>query len=231
MNDEQTVAREYADESRFLVRASAWAGSTGRDAVELMQEAIAEAVPRKALEVGCGPGTQSEWMAHVLGADVVALDQSERMVELTRARGIETLQGDVQDMPFADDSFDLVLAAWMLYHVGDLELGLAEIARVLRPRGRLVAVTNSVRMMQEFRDLVGAGESPLGFNAENGETLLRRHFAEVERRDTEGSKTFSPEEARASLEASIALGSFAVPEIVQPIRVTHAVSVFVASNP
>ena len=78
-----------------------------------------------------------------LGAEVVALDVSERMVELARARGVDARVGDVQELPFADASFDTVVAAWMLYHVPDLDRGLAEIARVLAPGGRLVAVTNS----------------------------------------------------------------------------------------
>src|SRR5439155_23857328 len=72
------------------------------------------------------------------------------------ARGVEALVGDVQDLPFADGSFDCALAAWMLYHVPELDRGLAELARVLRRGGRLVAVTNSEWSLRELWELVGS---------------------------------------------------------------------------
>jgi ubiquinone/menaquinone biosynthesis C-methylase UbiE len=45
-------------------------------------------------------------------------------------------------IPVADDAADIVVAAWMLYHVPDLDAVLREVRRVLRPGGTLVAVTN-----------------------------------------------------------------------------------------
>ena len=143
LNDPECVRDEYADESRFAVRAGAWGRSTGPNAISMSREAVAEVAPLRVLEVGCGRGETAEWIARETGAEVIALDQSERMVELTRARGIDARLGDVQELPFEDETFDCVVAAWMLYHVADLDRGLAEIARVLRPTGRLVAVTNS----------------------------------------------------------------------------------------
>src|SRR6266581_1282352 len=88
-----------------------------------------------------------------LGVTVIGVDQSERMVELQRSKGIDARVGDVQKLPFADGEFDVALAAWMLYHVPDLDRGLAELARVLRPGGRLVAVTNAEDHLRELWDL------------------------------------------------------------------------------
>ena len=79
------------------------------------------------------------------------------MVELTRARGIEAVVGDVRNLPFAAGSFDSALAAWMLFHVEEVDAALSELARVLRPGGRLVVVTNGERSMYELRDALGAG--------------------------------------------------------------------------
>ncbi len=62
------------------------------------------------------------------------------MVELTRARGVEAVVGDVQDLPFADGQFDCVVAAWMLYHVPDLDRGAVRGPACPPARGPLVAV-------------------------------------------------------------------------------------------
>jgi SAM-dependent methyltransferase len=195
LNDPDLVRREYADESRFAARAAAWASATGPDPRELALEAVAEVAPRRVLEVGCGRGEAAERIQRA-GAEVIALDQSERMVELTRARGVSARRGDVQNLPFDDGSFDCVLAAWMLYHVPDLDRGLAELARVLRSGGRLVTVTNTEFNLPELWTLFGRRALRLhGFNAENGEEILRRHFPSVTRRDARGTLRFADRDA------------------------------------
>ena len=87
------------------------------------------------LEVGCGWGELAEWIARDTGAEVVAVDLSPRMVELARERGVDARVADVQQLPFADGEFDLVVAAWMLYHVPDLDRGLGG-ARARAPSRR-----------------------------------------------------------------------------------------------
>jgi len=77
------------------------------------------------------------------------------MVELTRKRGIDARLGNVQGLPFEDGEFDCAVAAWMLYHVSDIDRALGELARVLRPDGHLVAVTNSREHLRELKDLLG----------------------------------------------------------------------------
>jgi SAM-dependent methyltransferase len=124
---------------------------------------------------------------------VVAVDQSERMVELTRARGVEAVVGDVQDLPFNDGVFDCAVAAWMLYHVPDLNQALLELRRVLRDGGRLVAVTNSRDTLPELWQLLG-GKADSTFNAENAEWALLRHFTVVQRHDVRGQVTFPDRE-------------------------------------
>lgn len=230
LNDPDAVRREYDDESRFAVRASAWQDSTGPDAIGMCREAVAEVVPQRVLEVGPGRGETAEWIASNTAAEVVAVDQSERMVELTRARGIDARLGDVQALPFPDGSFDVVVAAWMLYHVPDLDRGLAEIARVLRPGGRLVAVTNSRKHVRELKQLMGVTVT-FPFSAEEAEEILRRHFRAVERRDAFGDALFTPDAASAYIRNSLALfGGERVPEITEPIRVTKAPVIFVATT-
>lgn len=235
LNDAEVVRREYADESRFAVRAAAWASATGPDPRELAFEAVAEVAPRRVLDVGSGPGEAAARIRDELPAEVVAVDQSPRMVELARARGIDARLGDVAELPFEDDSFDCVLAAWMLYHVTDLDRGLAEIARVLRPGGRLVAVTNTQLNLPELWSLFGErGQRLHGFHAENGEQILRRHFARVESRDAAGEVLFeNAEAARRYVEASITRSHLAdeLPDWEGPLICTRRSVVFVAENP
>jgi len=234
LDDLELVRREYADESRFAVRAAAWEGATGPDPRELAFDAVAEVTPQRVLEVGPGRGELAERMQRELGCDVVAVDLSERMVALTRARGVAAVVGDVQDLPFGDASFDCALAAWVLYHVPDLDRGLSELARVLRSGGRLVAVTNSDWNLPELWSLVAESARPTHpFSAENGEEALRRHFARVERREARGTVTFPDcEAARRYVAASVTRAHLAdeLPELDGPLVASRLVAVFVADK-
>src|SRR5918995_4103746 len=168
------VQWEYASEERLAKRNKTYRelleGINPEDAVF---EAVRESSPQRFLDVGCGMGELAERVQRQLGAAVVAVDISPRMVELTRARGIDASEADVQALPFEDGSFDCVAAGWVLYHVPDVDLGVRELARVLRPGGRLVTATLGTANMQELWDLLG-GEvtAGLSFDCENGEAAL-----------------------------------------------------------
>jgi ubiquinone/menaquinone biosynthesis C-methylase UbiE len=235
LDDPALVADEYADETRLRRRASAYTGAhTALDARVPAVAAVVEARPARVLEVGCGWGELAEWLARDTAAQVVAVDLSERMVELARARGVDAQVGDVQELPFADGSFDVAVAAWMLYHVPDLDRGLSELARVLRPGGILVAVTNSRYHLRELRELVGSGPSTLSFNRENGEELLGRHFARMRREDVNGRLEFASRgEVEEYVRASISMSPFAgrLPEAIEePFFARRASSVFIAEK-
>ena len=169
-----------------------------------------------------------------LGVELCSLDQSERMVELARARGLDAAVGDVQSLPFADDVFDCAVAAWMLYHATDVPLALAELARVLRPGGRLVAVTNAAGHLAELRAL--AGESGwwagMPFSRENGPELLAASFSTVEARHADGWVSIADDEAIWAYLRSMA--PFALPDELPPhelpLRVQRKPTVFVATK-
>lgn len=234
LNDPELVRAEYSNESRFTIRQSAWTRTTGPEVHDLVLEALREISPVRVLEVGPGKGELAERMVRELGADVVAVDQSERMVELARTRGVNARLGDVQELPFADESFDACVAAWMLYHVPDLHRGLSELARVLRPAGRLVAVTNSVWNLTELWTLVGEpSRQSYPFSAENAADILASHFGPVERRDARGTVTFSDAEAaRSYVAASVTRAHLAkrMPEFSGPLVASRSIAVFIATK-
>ena len=165
-------------------------------------------------------------------SDVIALDQSERMVELTRARGVDARVGDVQALPFADGEFDVAVANFMLYHVPDVQRALGELGRVLRPNGTLVAATNGVRQLAELWELVGRDLSDRSklFMRETGEEFLKRDFAHVRCIPLDGTVELTADDMRAYIASSVAHKSAvdAVPDFEGTRVVTTSSAVFVA---
>src|SRR5439155_14259825 len=127
------------------------------------------------------------------------------MVELARGRGVDARVADVQQLPFGDAEFDVAVAAWMLYHVPDLDRGLAELRRVLRDGGRLVSATFGEDNLEELWDLLGdRGTRPHSFTSERASERLGRHFERVECRDAGGIVRFPDHHAvREYVAASI----------------------------
>jgi SAM-dependent methyltransferase len=233
LDDPDVVATDYASEATLLARRSVYETSEGPNAVEVVFGRVADAEPRDVLEVGPGPGELSERISHELGANVVAVDVSPRMVELTRARGVDARVGDVQELPFETESFDLVVAAWVLFHPADLDRALAEIARVLRPGGRLVAATNSERHLEELWKLVGAPRTMSSFSSETAEAALRPHFDRIDVDHVEGWVIFPDTAAvRDYVANSIICAHFAehVPVLDAPLRARRRAAVFVAEK-
>lgn len=233
LNDAEYVAAEYGDDARLAGRAALWRARGGPQPQDVALGRILDLAPGTALEVGCGQGEFAEALA-AAGIDVTAIDQSERMVALTAARGARARRADVQQLPFGNGTFDLVVANYMLYHVPDLASGLGEIGRVLRPAGTLVAVTNSVRQLQEMWKLIGRqreGGAEEGFNSENGAGLLAPYFDTVERIDVgerfRVTETAIRDYIRATRFAALAER---LPSLPAGLTVTAAGTVFVATR-
>ncbi|HEY7983069.1 MAG TPA: class I SAM-dependent methyltransferase, partial [Ktedonobacterales bacterium] len=139
------------------------------------------------------------------GAEVIGLDLSDGMLTTARERlaaeglSVACQVGDVEALPCADSTFDLILANFMLYHLPHLDQGIAELRRVLKPGGMVLAATNSERNMPELlglglracqeagvpeetlRAVVQGGQlaTPVNFTLESGAEALGRSFAEV----------------------------------------------------
>jgi demethylmenaquinone methyltransferase/2-methoxy-6-polyprenyl-1,4-benzoquinol methylase len=100
-----------------------------------------------ALDVCCGTGDLALELAGRVGPEgtVVGCDFSERMLDLARAKaarrgasGVRFEWADALDLPYPDDSFDAATVGFGARNLADLDRGLRELARVVRPGGRLV---------------------------------------------------------------------------------------------
>jgi len=236
LTDPEDVREQYATEGNLETRRAVWRpGPSGVDPVDVALAAVLEGLPDDrampdVLEVGSGPGVFAARL-HAAAPHValLATDQSQRFVELARARGLTAQLQDVQHLLAGDASYDVVVAMWMLYHVPDLDRGLAEVRRVLRPGGRFVAVTNGDQHLADLRREAGGAPMVTTFSSENGEASLRRHFASVGRQDIETRADFpSPSAAMAYLESSDEGIDWSLPEQDWPREYAGHVTVFVA---
>jgi SAM-dependent methyltransferase len=105
--------------------------------------------PGSALDVGCGTGALAERLA-ARGFEVTGVDPSEGMLEIMRARDPELIavRASGTELPFADDSFDLVLTVAAMHHIaepGAVRQTLAEMTRVSKPAGRILVWDHNPR--------------------------------------------------------------------------------------
>ena len=234
LNDDDYVRDQYRTTEKLETRISVWcAEDPGGSPQDVAILALSDIHPHRVLEVGSGKGSLAVRIAEAIPCDLVALDSSVAMVSASRSLGVETVLADVRDLPFADGSFDAVVAAWMLYHVSPLEQGLAEIARVLRPSGRLVAITNGRSHLEELWTAAGEEHDEPAFSIENGDYHLRAYFSKVERLDVATHAVFPDRDAAAAYLRSIDRSDLAkrLPRFDGPLHARGATAVFVADQP
>jgi len=110
---------------------------------ELVDELEAEFVRRYAdgldvLEVGCGTGLVLQRIAR-FARSAKGVDLSPGMLERARSRGLDVLEGSATELPFPDKTFDVACSFKVLAHIPNIERALAEMARVIRPAGTVIA--------------------------------------------------------------------------------------------
>ena len=120
---------------------STWATST-RQFIPPLLDAANVAEKMSILDVGCGPGYVSIAAAE-RGANPIGLDFSAEMIAIAKKMSpqIEFRQGDAQNLPFPDASFDRVVANFALLHLAQPERAMNEAHRVLKPDGRFAFTT------------------------------------------------------------------------------------------
>lgn len=148
----------------------------------------------RVLELGCGHGLL--WKENAsripVGWNITLSDLSSGMLDaagrnlVVTGRAFQFKEIHAQSIPFEDETFDAVIANHMLYHVPDRPKAIAEIKRILKPRGRLFATTVGAHHMQEMMDwyrqvhISKIWESLANpFLLENGLEQLAPFFSEV----------------------------------------------------
>jgi len=133
--DYDTIAHEYAESRQMLPETLAqW--------LALMVREGGVRATSFVLDVGCGVARFTAPLAEATGAMVVGVDISSEMLKQAppRKAGVRAplLQADACALPFADDAFDCIFMSHLLHHVADRCRCMAEVARCLKPGGRLL---------------------------------------------------------------------------------------------
>ena len=97
---------------------------------------------KNVLDAGCGDGRLGKLVKHIWGVEVYGVDISKKGVTLARSFGVKAKVADLsKKIPFASNSFDLIICTEMIEHVADPDTLLKEIRRVLKPDGTLLLTT------------------------------------------------------------------------------------------
>lgn len=194
MNDKESVQKQYKNADNLNARISIHdkysVNKLGFGNWIISNYQVADGM--RILELGCG--TSSMWRNHgdtiEKCSELWLTDLSEGMLEEACANigelsNVTYQVVDIQEIPFKANSFDIVIANMMLYHVPDLKKGLSEVARVLKDDGKFYCATGGERNIMQFvADLF----KPYGvdyrannnFTLQNGKQKLIEYFSKVE---------------------------------------------------
>ncbi|MBN1067813.1 methyltransferase domain-containing protein [Clostridium botulinum] len=178
----------------------------------------------KILELGCGVGKL--WIKNQnfidKNSEIILSDFSTNMLKCAK-NNLKNLDYkfnykkiNAEDIPYDDESFDVVIAEHMLYFVTDIEKALSEIKRVLKPNGIFYVTTNSCNSMIELNKLAEKFDPNLDinnnglssrFDLENGEKMLKKYFNNIELDILEGKIIVDKADPVVSYKASTIQGN------------------------
>ncbi len=197
LNDSSIVSNQYATSDRLRTRISIHdkysTNKTGFGNWIFSNYRINSGA--RVLELGCGTGDMWKNRGELIKSlsKLILSDLSEGMLETARANvgchdNVEYKLIDIGSIPYADESFDAVIANMMLYHVPDIEKALSEVRRVLKPSGTFYCATYGERGIVEYLAAILSSygvedKVNKSFTLQNGRAILEKAFPKVERLD------------------------------------------------
>lgn len=142
--------------------------------------------PLKILNIGCSTGRSSEYLAQF--GQVISLEYDKECCEFTAQKtGLEIINGSITELPFPENTFDLVCAFDVIEHVEDHELAVAEMKRVAKQNGILFVTVPAFMSLWSHHDEVNfhfrrytKKEIVTLFNkTKNGETVFVTYFNSI----------------------------------------------------
>lgn len=181
------------------------------------------------LELGCGNGYQWQNRIESLpqGCSLTLSDFSNGMVDIVKSKyseynNVSFQQIDIQNIPFQVETFDVVIANHMLYHIPDLSKALSEVKRVLKTDGKFYSTTNGNGGMRPFLHNALKHLNPdtksftqeLSFTLQNGYEILRYYFSHIKRIDFEDSLSITETQDLVDwMKSTISIASYSEQDI------------------
>ena len=195
--DKKMVECQYKNPSNFAKRREVHEkfGTNKYDSYKWLFDHFDFSHECKILELGSGLGTL--WLNNQeriqQGWNITLTDFSQEMLDNLK-QNLENVAHpfnfqlvNIENIPYANASFDVVIANGLLYLVPDLEKAIKEIARVLRHGGVLIASTSGSKYMKELEELIEKNNLPVhrgytkySFSLDNGKDLLLPSFSKIE---------------------------------------------------
>lgn len=205
MNDKLEVIKQYEDDSKFRKRQNFHEKySTNKYGFKnWMFDKYKIFDGCKILELGCGNGIIWDEKYGVLPAniEIVLSDLSEGMCKIveekhSQHKNVQVRQIDIQNIPYEDNTFDIVIANHMLYHVPDVSKAIAEVYRVLKKDGIFYASTLGTNgfqkwLNQAFKEFNSNMDyfniESWSFTLKNGKDVLSKQFNDIKMYEYEDS--------------------------------------------
>ncbi|MBX2832175.1 MAG: class I SAM-dependent methyltransferase [Rhodospirillales bacterium] len=120
---------------------------------DIVRQKLKDVRAAKVLDIGLSSGANMEMLQDMGIGEIHGVDFSDEAVQFCSARGLKNVRkGSVTELPFEENSFDLVLATDIIEHVDDHKTAIAEIKRVLKPSGIALLTVPAYKWMWSYHD-------------------------------------------------------------------------------
>lgn len=197
MRNAQNVKKQYSDSGNLGIRISIHSKySTNKQGFgNWINEQYGLFNGCRILELGCGNGNMWEEKINRIGekSKLILSDFSEGMVREVEEKygnykNVFFRQINIEEIPYEDNTFDIVIANMMLYHVQNLDKALKETARVLKKSGKFYSATFGENGIHKYiaaaiKDKEPDQENTNTFTLQNGAAILENYFANVVKKE------------------------------------------------